>query len=35
MKMIINSAGMNRKREFFKINIKSRKKKKKDKIWRD
>ena len=33
--MIINLVGMNRKIEFFKINIKSRKKKKKDKIWRD
>jgi hypothetical protein len=35
MKMIINLVGMNRKSKFFKINIKSRKKKKKDKIWRD
>jgi hypothetical protein len=35
MKMMVNSVGMNRKREFFKINLKSRKKKKKDKSWRD
>ena len=35
MKMIVSTVGMNRKRKFLKINLKSRKKKKKDKIWKN
>ena len=35
MKMIVSTVGMNRKRKFLKINLRSRKKKKKDKIWKN
>jgi hypothetical protein len=35
LKMMVILAGMNRKRKSYQINSKSRKRKKKDKTWKD